>query len=87
MDSICCSVTKSCPTLCNLMDYNTPGSSVLQYLLGNLYEPLSELKERAPTWFSLKEVMEEKLSLPAKFGLFNKSVKYLNNIVRKRGLC
>ena len=23
-----CSVTKSCPTLCNPMDYNPPGSSV-----------------------------------------------------------
>ena len=30
---ICCSVTKTCLTLCNLMDCNTPGSSVLQYLL------------------------------------------------------
>ena len=29
----CCSVTKSCPTLCNLMDYSMPGSSVLHYLL------------------------------------------------------
>ena len=28
----CCSVTKSCPTLCDLMDCRTPGSSVLQNL-------------------------------------------------------
>ena len=28
----CCSVTKSCPTLCNPMDCSTPGSPVLQYL-------------------------------------------------------
>ena len=61
--------------------------SVLKKLLENLYETLSELKERAPTWFSLKEVVEEKLSIPAKSGLLNKSVKYQNNIVRKRGLC
>ena len=27
----CCSVAKSCPTLCDLMDCNTPGSSVLHY--------------------------------------------------------
>ena len=29
----CYSVTKSCPTHCDLMDYSTPGSSVLYYLL------------------------------------------------------
>jgi len=28
-----CSVTKSCPTLCDPMDYNTPGFPVLHYLL------------------------------------------------------
>ena len=28
----CCSVTKLCPTLCNLMECSTPGSSVLHYL-------------------------------------------------------
>ena len=29
----CCSVAKSCPTLCNPMDCSTPGSSVLNCLL------------------------------------------------------
>ena len=28
----CCSVAKSCPTLCNPLDCSTPGSSVLHYL-------------------------------------------------------
>ena len=28
----CCSVTMSCPTLCDPMDCSTPGSSVLHYL-------------------------------------------------------
>ena len=28
----CCSVDKLCPTLCNLMEYSTPGSSVLHCL-------------------------------------------------------
>ena len=28
----CCSVAKSCPTLCHLMAYSTPGSPVLHYL-------------------------------------------------------
>ena len=28
----CCSVTKLCPTLCNSMDWNTPGFPVLHYL-------------------------------------------------------
>ena len=29
----CCSITKLCPTLCNLMDCSTLSSFVLQYLL------------------------------------------------------
>ena len=28
---VCCSVVKSCPTLCDPMDYSMPGSSVLRY--------------------------------------------------------
>ena len=28
----CCSVTQSCPTLCDPMDYSTPGFPVLHYL-------------------------------------------------------
>ena len=28
----CCSVTQSCPTLCDLMDYSMPGFPVLHYL-------------------------------------------------------
>ena len=31
--SSCCSVTQSCPTLCNSMDYSTPGFPVLHHLL------------------------------------------------------
>ena len=30
---LCCSVSKSCLTLCNPMKCSTPGSSVLHYLL------------------------------------------------------
>ena len=30
----CCSVTQSCPTLCDPMDYSTPSFPVLCYLLG-----------------------------------------------------
>ena len=33
MISCCCSVTKSCPTLCNPMDCSIPGFPVLHYLL------------------------------------------------------
>ena len=29
----CCSITKSCPTLCNPMDYNMPGFSIFMLLL------------------------------------------------------
>ena len=39
----CCSVAKSCPTLCHSMDCCTPGSSVLHYLLefSQIQVPLS----------------------------------------------
>ena len=30
--SCCCSITKLCPTLCDLMDCSTPGFPVLHYL-------------------------------------------------------
>ena len=30
----CCSVVKSCPTLCDPMDYSMPGFPVFHYLLG-----------------------------------------------------
>ena len=32
LDCCYCSITKSCPTLCNPMDCSMPGSSVLHYL-------------------------------------------------------
>ena len=33
LECCCCSVAKSCPALCDPMDYSTPGSPVLHYLL------------------------------------------------------
>ena len=33
LPTCCCSVVKSCPTLCDPMDCSTPGSSVLYHLL------------------------------------------------------
>ena len=38
---VCCSVTKSCPTLCNSMDSSTPGSSVLYYISQSLLKFMS----------------------------------------------
>ena len=32
MGTCCCSVTKSCPTLCDPMDCSTPGFPILHYL-------------------------------------------------------
>ena len=32
MGTCCCSVTKSCPTLCDPRDYSTPGFPILHYL-------------------------------------------------------
>ena len=31
-NSICCSVAESCPTLCDPLDFSTPGFPVLHYL-------------------------------------------------------
>ena len=34
LDCCCCSVAQSCPTLCNPIDWSTPGFPVLHYLPG-----------------------------------------------------
>ena len=33
VETYCCSVAKLCPTLCDPMDYGTPGFSILHSLL------------------------------------------------------
>ena len=51
----CCLVTKSCPTICNAMDYSTPGLPVPHHLpefaqvcvhwIGDVIQPLSSSKD------------------------------------------
>ena len=41
-DCSCCSVAKSCLTLCDFIDCSTPGSSVLHYLIIWEINPLSD---------------------------------------------
>ena len=61
----CCSVTKSCPTLCDPMACSTPGSSVLYYLLqfaqthvhrvGDAIQPSHPLSSPSPPAFNLSQ--------------------------------
>ena len=68
----CCSVTKSCPTLCDLMDYSTPGFPVLHYLpkVAQIqvhwvsdaiypYYPLSPLSPLLPLFPSLLNMLHQ----------------------------
>ena len=60
---LCCSVPKSCPTLCDPMDYSTPGFSVLHSLLeftqthvhrvGDVIQPSHPLLSPSPLAFNL----------------------------------
>ena len=60
---ICCSVTKSCPTLCYLMDCSTPGLPVHHQVLelaqthvhwvGDAIQPSHPLSSASPPAFSL----------------------------------
>ena len=61
----CCSVAKSCPTLCNPMDCSMPGFSVLYYLLefaqihvhrvGDAIQPSYPLPPPSPFAFNLSQ--------------------------------
>ena len=61
----CCSVTKLCLTLCELVDCSTPGSSVLHYLLefaqthvhraGDAIQPCHPLSPPSPPALSLSQ--------------------------------
>ena len=61
----CCSVAKSCPTLCDPLDCSTPGSSVLHYLLkfpqvyvhwaGDAIQPSHPLPSSSPFAFNLSQ--------------------------------
>ena len=61
----CCSVTKSCPTLCDPMNCSTPGFPVLCYLLefaqthvhrvGDAFQPSHPLLSPSPPAFSLSQ--------------------------------
>ena len=62
----CCSVTKSCPTLCDPMDYRTPGLPVLHHLLelaqthvhwvGDAIQPFHPLSSPSPPAFNLSSI-------------------------------
>ena len=61
----CCSVAKSCPTLCNLMDCSTPGLPVFHHLLefaqvhvhwiGDAIQPSHPLSSPSPPAFHLSQ--------------------------------
>ena len=61
----CCSVTQSCPTLCNPMDCSTPGFPVIHYLLefaqthvhwvGDTIQPSHPLSPPSPPAYNLSQ--------------------------------
>ena len=61
----CCSVAKSCPTLCDLMKCSMPGFSVLRYLsefaqthvhrVGDVTQPSHPLSSPSPLAFNLSQ--------------------------------
>ena len=46
----CCLVTKSCPTLCDPVDYSPPGSSVHDILQAGILEWVAMLFSRGSSW-------------------------------------
>ena len=64
-DCCCCSVARSCPTLCDPMDCSTPGFPVLHHLLefaqthdywvGDAIQPSHPLSSPSPPAFSLSQ--------------------------------
>ena len=65
----CCSVTKSCPTFCDTVDYNTTGSAILHYLpeFAQIYDHAHYLWQRRQKYTmekrqSLQQVMLRKLT-------------------------
>ena len=62
---LCCSVTQSCPTLCDLMDCSTPGFPVIHYLsmfaqthvhwVGDAIQPSHPLSSPSPPTFNLSQ--------------------------------
>ena len=63
---LCCSVTQSCPTLCNFMDYSMPGFPVL-YQLPEFYSNSHSLSQRchSTTWSSVVLFSSRLRSFPA----------------------
>jgi len=69
----CCSVTLLCLTLCDSMDFSTPGFPVLHYLLefaqthvhwvGDAIQPSHPLSPPSPLAFNLSQVFSNKSAL------------------------
>ena len=68
-----CSVTQSCPTICDLMDCRTPGFAVLHQLpkfaqthvhwVGDAIQPSHPLSSPSPSAFNLFPVLSNQLAL------------------------
>ena len=66
---ICCSVTKSCPTLCNPMDCSTPGFPVLHYLPEFAQTHVHGVNAIQPS-YPLQPASHPALNLPQHQGLY-----------------
>ena len=66
----CCSVTKSCPAICNPMDCSTPGFPVLHYLLELAQIRVHWIGEAIQPSHPLSPPSSSTLNLPQHQGLF-----------------
>ena len=51
----CCSVTQSCPTLCDFMDWSIPGSSILHHWVSDPFQTSHPLLSPFPPAFNLSQ--------------------------------
>ena len=72
--SCCCSVTQSCPTLCNPVDCSTPGFPVLHYILELIQTHVHPVGDAIQPSLSLLPPFPPALNLSQHQGLFSELV-------------
>ena len=78
---ICCSVTQSCPTLCNTMDCSTPGFPVLHHLLEFAQTPVRWVSDAIQPSYPLSSPFPPAFNYSQHQGIF-KWVSSLHQVVK-----
>ena len=68
--ALCCSIPKSCPTLCNLIFCSMPGLTVLQYLLEFVQTHVHWIDDAIKPFHPLLSPFPKVLNFPQHQGLF-----------------